>query len=343
MRRLRALLGRRKPIYRVTRRRFLLAAAPIFAAPFAAEAEQHPRKQARIGYLTGRALEFERPWLAAFRQGLRELGYVEGQNVVIEERHAAGRSEKLPGLAAELIRLNVDVLVATESLSALEAKKATTTIPIVTLTQDPVALGLVTSIARPGGNVTGLSDYHADMAPKRLELLREILPSASRCAAVFLDPAIRPSRQQLKDLHAAASAMRLTLLPFEIRGADDAARAFAAMAKPRVDGLVLLPGGTISSNQKRIADLAIETRTPAIYTVAVWAEIGGLIAYGTDFKAYFRRAAAVVDKILRGAKPADLPIEQASTFELVVNLRTARALGIAIPPSILVRADRVIR
>jgi putative ABC transport system substrate-binding protein len=329
-------------MYRVRRRRFLTAAVALLVAPIAAMAEQNPRTPARIGYLTGRALDFERPWLAAFRQGLRELGYIEGQNIVIEERHAAGRSEKLPELAAELVRLKVDVLVASESLSAVEAKKATPTIPIVSLTQDPVALGLVNSIARPGGNVTGLSDYHAGMAHKRLELLREIVPSASRIA-VFLDPAIRPNRLQLQDLQAAAPAMRLTLLPFEIRGADDVARAFTAMARPRVDGLILLPGAAISSNQRRIAELAIETRTPAIYTVAVWAEIGGLIAYGTDFNAYFRRAATVVDKILRGAKPADLPIEQAATFQLVVNLRTAGALGITIPPSILVRADRLIR
>jgi putative ABC transport system substrate-binding protein len=329
-------------MYRVGRRQFLIAAAALFAAPTFAKAAQNSGKLARIGYLTGRALDFERPWLAAFRQGLRDLGYIEGQNIVIEERHAAGRSERLPELAAELVRLKLDVLVATESLSAVAAKKATTTIPIVSLTQDPVALGLVASIARPGGNVTGLSDYHAGMAHKRLELLREIVPSASRFA-VFLDSAIRPNQLQLRDLQAAAPAMRLTLRPFEIRGADDVARAFAAMAKPRVDGLVLLPGGTISSNQKRIAELAIEARTPAIYTVAVWAELGGLIAYGTDFGAYFRRAATVVDRILKGAKPADLPIEQPTTFQLVVNMKTARALGITIPPSILVRADRVIR
>lgn len=326
----------------VGRRQFLVAAAAVFATPIGAKAQQHAGKVARIGYLTGRSLDFERRWLAAFRQGLRDLGYIEGQHIVIEERHAAGRPERLPALAAELVHLKVDVLVATESLSAVEAKKATTTIPIVSLTQDPVALGLVASVARPGGNVTGLSDYHADMGNKRLELLKEIVPSASRFA-VFLDPAIRPNQLQLKDLQAAASAIGLTLLPFEIREANDVDRAFAAMAKHRVEGLVLLPGGAISSDQKRIAELAIEARTPAIYTVALWAELGGLIAYGTDFIAYYRRAATLVDRILKGAKPADLPIEQATTFHLVVNLRTAKALGITLPPSILVRVDRVIR
>jgi putative ABC transport system substrate-binding protein len=325
----------------VRRRQFRITAAALIAAPIAAKAERASGKAARIGYLTGRALDFERLWLAAFREGLRDLGYVGGQSIVIEERHAAGRPEKLPELAAELVRLKVDVLVATESLSAIEAKKATSAIPIVSLTQDPVALGLVNSIARPGGNITGLSDYHAGMAHKRLELLREIIPSASRFA-VFLDPAIRPNLLQLQDLQAAAPAMRLTLLPFEIKGADDVARAFATMAKRRVDGLVLLRGAAMSRIQPRIAELAIAARTPAIYTVALWAEIGGLIAYGTDFNAYFRRAATVVDRILKGAKPADLPIEQPTKFELVINLKTAKALGLTIPPALLQRADHVI-
>jgi putative tryptophan/tyrosine transport system substrate-binding protein len=310
------------------------------AAPFAVEAEQ-ARKVARIGYLTARSLDFEKLWLAAFRQGLLDLGYIEGENIVIEERHAAGRLEKLPALAAELVRLKVDVLVATESLSAVEAKKATTTIPIVSLTQDPVALGLVSTLARPGGNVTGLSDYHAGMANKRLELLKEIVPSASRFA-VFLNPAITPNQLQLEDLQAVAPAMRLALLPFEIRGADDVNIAFEAIGKHRVDGLVLLPGGAITSNQKRIAELAIKARIPAIYTVRLWAELGGLIAYGTDFIIYFRRAAVFVDKILKGAQPADLPVEQPTKFELVINLKTAKALGLTIPPSLLLRADQII-
>jgi putative ABC transport system substrate-binding protein len=325
----------------VTRRHVLTAIAALITAPAAAKAAQSQGTQARIGYLTARALDFERLWLAAFWQGLRDLGYVEGQNLLIEERHAAGRTAKLPELAAELVRLKVDVLVATDSFSSIEAKKATTTIPIVSLTQDPVALGLVASIARPGGNVTGLSDYHAGMAQKRLDLLREIVPSAARFA-VFFDPALSPNQLQLKDLHAVASTMRVKLVPFEIRRAEDVPRAFTAMTKRAVDGLVLLPGGAISSNQKQIAALAIETRTPSIYTVAVWAELGGLIAYGTDFNAYFRRAATYVDRILKGAKPADLPIEQATTFQLIVNLRTAKLLGVSIPPTILVRADRVI-
>jgi putative ABC transport system substrate-binding protein len=329
-------------MHRLGRRQFLVAAVALFVAPVCVEAQQQAGKMARIGYLTGRSLDSEKPWLAAFRQELRDLGYIEGEHIVIEQRHAAGRPEKLPALAAELVSLRVDVLVAGESLSAVEAKKTTTTIPIVSLTQDPVALGLVASLARPGGNVTGLSDYHAGMASKRLELLKEIVPSASRFA-VFLNQAIPPNQVQLRDLQVAASAMRMALLPFEINGADDVDRAFAAMAKDRVDGLVLLPGATISSNQKQIAALALKAGVPAIYTVALWAELGGLIAYGTDFTTYFRRAATFVDKILKGGKPADLPIEQPTKFELVINLRTAKSLGITIPPSILLRADRVIR
>jgi putative ABC transport system substrate-binding protein len=323
------------------RRQFLFTALGVFGSvPLAAKA-QPIRKVARIGYLTARSLEFEKRWLAAFREGLRDLGYVEGDNLLIVERHAAGQSAKLPALAADLVRLKVDVIVASESMSAVEAKKSTSTIPIVSLSQDPVALGLVESLARPGGNVTGMSDYHAGMANKRLELLKEVIPSATRFA-VFLNPEIRPNLLQLEDLQAAALAMRLTLLPFEIRAAEDIDRAFAAMAKNGVQALVLLPGGAITSFQKRIAELALNARIPAIYTVSTWAELGGLMAYGTNFMTYYRRAATHVDKILRGAKPADLPIEQPTKFDLVVNLKTAKAIGITMPPSILARADRVI-
>lgn len=318
-----------------------LLAFPIFATSQPAEVQRAAAKPARIGYLSGRALDFEEKWLSAFRQGMRDLGYIEGSNFLIEERHAAGRVDQLPALARELVRLKVDVLVAAESFSAVEAKKATPTIPIVSLTQDPVALGLAASVARPGGNVTGMSDYHAGMANKRLELLKEVVPAASRFA-IFQNPAIVPNQLQLKDLQAAARSMNLTLVVYDIKDAADVDRAFLAMSHNRVHGLVLLPGGAISSNQRRIADLAIQERIPAIYTVSLWAELGGLMAYGTDFDAYFRRAATFVDRILKGAKPAELPIEQPTNFQLVVNLRTAKALGISIPASILVRADRVI-
>jgi putative ABC transport system substrate-binding protein len=320
---------------------FALFVFPAIAASPSAEVQRSAAKPARIGYLSGRALDFEEKWLAAFRRGMRDLGYIEGGNFVIEERHAAGRTDRLPALARELARLKVDVLVAAESFSAIEAKNATNTIPIVSLTQDPVALGLVENMARPGGNVTGMSDYHAGMANKRLELLKEVVPAASRFA-VFQNPGIVPNQIQLKDLQAAARSMKSTLVVYDIKDSADVDQAFMTMRQDRVHGLVLLPGGAISSNQKRIADLAIRDRLPSIYTVSIWAELGGLMAYGTDFDAYFRRAATFVDRILKGAKPADLPIEQPTNFQLVVNLRTAKALGISIPASILVRADRVI-
>ena len=325
-----------------SRRLFLLTAVALSPALFTSYARPQTRRIASIGYLTTRALEFEKRWLGAFREGMRELGYSEGRNLLIVERHAAGQPAKVPALAAELVQLKVDVIVASESISSVEAKKATSTIPIVSLSQDPVALGLVASLARPGGNVTGMSDYHAGMASKRLELLKEVAPAALRFA-VFINPAIRPNLLQLEDLQAVARAMGVTVLPFDIQTADDIDRAFAAMPGMGAQALVLLPGGAISSHQKRIAELAMKARLPAIFTVSTWAEVGGLMAYGTDFTTYYRRAATHVDKILRGAKPGDLPIEQPTKFDLVVNLKTAKAIGITIPQSVLARADRVIK
>jgi len=325
-----------------SRRLFLLTAVALSPALFTSHARPQTRRIASIGYLTTRALEFEKRWLGAFREGMRELGYSEGRNLLIVERHAAGQPAKVPALAAELVQLKVDVIVASESISSVEAKKATSTIPIVSLSQDPVALGLVESLARPGGNVTGMSDYHAGMASKRLELLKEVAPAALRFA-VFINPAIRPNLLQLEDLQAVARAMGVTVLPFDIQTADDIDRAFAAMPGMGAQALVLLPGGAISSHQKRIAELAMKARLPAIFTVSTWAEVGGLMAYGTDFTTYYRRAATHVDKILRGAKPGDLPIEQPTKFDLVVNLKTAKAIGITIPQSVLARADRVIK
>ena len=325
-----------------SRRLFLLTAVALSPALFTSPARPQTRRIASIGYLTTRALEFEKRWLGAFREGMRELGYSEGRNLLIVERHAAGQPAKVPALAAELVQLKVDVIVASESISSVEAKKATSTIPIVSLSQDPVALGLVESLARPGGNVTGMSDYHAGMASKRLELLKEVAPAALRFA-VFINPAIRPNLLQLEDLQAVARAMGVTVLPFDIQTADDIDRAFAAMPGMGAQALVLLPGGAISSHQKRIAELAMKARLPAIFTVSTWAEVGGLMAYGTDFTTYYRRAATHVDKILRGAKPGDLPIEQPTKFDLVVNLKTAKAIGITIPQSVLARADRVIK
>ena len=328
------------------RRRWLLTRLPAAllagGVPLTAVAQPSgTMTAARIGYLTARALAIERRWSAAFREALRDLGYIEGRTITIDERHADGRLEMLPALAAELVRLRVDVLVATESFAAVEAKKTTTSIPIVCLTQDPVGLGLVASLARPGGNVTGVTDYHASMGAKRLQLLKELVPAASRVAVLF-NSAIRPNVLQLNDLQTAARTLRLTLVPVEVKGGSDLDPAFASVRSAKSEGLVLLPGEAITSNQHRIAEFALQARIPAIYTVALWSEFGGLMSYGTDFFAYYRRAAVVVDKILKGARPADLPIEQPTKFELTINLKTAKAIGLSVPPSVLLRADRVI-
>jgi ABC-type uncharacterized transport system substrate-binding protein len=311
-------------------------------APLAADA-QEAAKVWRIGYLSLQRAEGDKSWVAAFRQGLRELGYVEGQNVVIEQRHAAGRSERLPELASELVRLEVDVLVVYGLWALIGAGwKAPSTLPIVfTVSADPVGEGLVTSLARPGGNVTGLSDSHAELVPKRLELLKEVVPSAVRVGVLF-NPA--RSARQFETAQAAASALRLTVLPVEVKGRepDDVDRAFAAMGQQRPGGLLVIGDPTVSVHRGRIAELAVKARLPTISTVREWAEAGLLMAYGTNFHELWRRTATYVAKILKGAKPADLPVEQPTKFELVINLKTAKALGLTIPPSVLGRADHVI-
>jgi putative ABC transport system substrate-binding protein len=324
-----------------TRRRLLVALGlAVLPAPPPVRA-QPPRRAARIGYLTSRPIEFEQGWLDVFRQGLRVLGYVEGDTIVVEARHAAGRMEQLPGLASELVRLPVDVLVAASSTSAHAARKATGTIPIVIVSADPVGHGLVASLARPGGNVTGLSDFHPGMVTKRLELLKEIGPAVSR-VAVLMNPANVSHPREVKDLQAAAPALGVTLLVLEVRKPDDIDGVFAAIARQRAGALLLLGDPVISTLQRRIAEFAARSRLPAIYTIREWTEAGGLLSYGTSFADLYRRAATFVDRILKGARPADLPIEQPTTFELVINRRTAAALGLAVPPALLLRADRVI-
>jgi len=320
------------------RRKLIIA---LGAAPSPLARAQQPKLVYRVGYLTERAPEIEKRWLAAFVEGMAELGYIEGRNVVIEQRHANLRVDKLPELVAELVRMKVDVLVATGG-TAVAAKKVTQTIPIVSLSQDPVAFGLAKSLARPGGNVTGVSDYHSAMGTKRLEMLKEIKPSASRIA-VFFNSDLPPNVNQLKDLRVAAKTLRLVLDPIDVKRREDIVSALARFGNERIDALLLLPGPSVSSHMPQIAKAALDQRIPAIYTVALWAELGGLISYGTDFYAYYKRAATYVDKILKGAKPSELPIEEPTRFELVVNAATAKALGLEIPQTILVRADRVIK
>ena len=317
-------------------------ALAILSVRFFSEAQQ-PKKVPRIGYLSYGSVESEKSWLAAFQQGLQELGYLEGQNIVIEQRHAAGRSERLPELLAELVRLKVDVLVVAGDPAIHAAKKATSTIPIVMVTSpDPVGTGLVASLAHPGGNVTGLSDFHAGVVTKRLELLKDVVPSASR-VAVLLNPVNPTHPLQLKDLQAVAPPLRVTLLSLEVKGPDDIDRAFATIGRERPGALLVLGDRLFATHQRRIVELAVKSRLPAIYTQRGWVDAGGLMSYGTNFDDQYRRAATYVDKILKGTKPADLPVEQPTKFELVINLKTAKNLGLTIPPEVLMRADKVIK
>jgi ABC-type uncharacterized transport system substrate-binding protein len=328
-----------------SRRTFLVTFAGILAAPLAAE-DQQAAKVARIGYLAyNRAAA---PDLQeAFRQGLRDLGYVEGRNVVVEYRDAEGKSERLPALAAELVALKVDViLAATGTPQALAAQQATRTIPIVfTSVADPVTSGLVTSLARPGGNVTGLSLLAPELVGKRLELLTQAVPGVSRVAVLWQPGGLgeRTEKDMLKRAEVAARALGVRLQFVEARGPTDFDRAFSDMTRARAGVLTVLPGSMFFNERKRLMDLAAKNRLPAVYPWKEGVDAGGLMAYGVNQADLYRRAATYVDKILKGAKPADLPVEQPTKFELVVNLKTAKALGLTIPQSLLTRADQVIQ
>ena len=314
----------------------------LLAAPLAAWA-QPAVKAPRIGYLALNPAA--NPHLhEAFRQGLRDLGYVEGRNVVIESRDAEGKLERLPVLAAELVAHKVDVLVAQPTVSALAAKQATGTIPIVFPVAEPVTSGLVTSLARPGGNITGLSVLAPEMAGKGLEFLKQAVPAVSR-VAVLWDPGAFPegtTRDMRKRVEVAARALGVKLQFVEARGPDDFDRAFSEMTRARAGALTVLGGSMFVSERGRLVDLAAKNRLPVVYTARESVDAGGLMAYGPSVPDLFRRSATYVDKILKGAKPGDLPIEQPTKFELIINLKTARALGLTIPPSLLQRADQVI-
>ena len=313
--------------------------------PLAAEAQQ-AAKVARIGFLTGTSLSVSPNLPAAFRQGLRDLGYVEGRNLVIEYRDAEGKFERFPALAAELVALKVDVLVAANSLAALAAKQATRTLPIVfAFAVDPVTDGLVTSLARPGGNVTGLSTLLAELVGKRLELLKQAVPGVSRVAVLWQPGAQgeRTEKDLQKEAEVAARALGVRVQFVEARGPDDFDRAFSEMTRARAGALTVLGGAMFIIAQRRLVDLAAKNRLPAVYGLREYVDAGGLMSYGPNNVDLFRRAATYVDKILKGAKPADLPVEQPTKFELVINLKTAKALGLTIPPSLLTRADEVIQ
>ena len=327
------------------RRTFLgVMASGLLAAPLAAEAQRAGRVY-RIGYLsTGSASSTYVHPLEAFRQGLRGLGWVEGQNIVIEYRYAEGRVDQLPGLADELVRLKVDVIVASPTPSALAARNATRTIPIVGMSlTEPVELGLVASLAHPGGNVTG-STYSTgtDIFGKQLELLKEVVPKIRRVAALTNPTGTPAYPLTLSTVKAAARSLGLQLQLHEARAPGDFDGAFAAIAKERVVALLVFGDPMFFLHRARLADLALRNRLASMSTQWQWVEAGGLIAYGPSIPDLWRRAATYVDKILKGARPAELPIEQPTKFELVINLKTAKALRLTIPQSVLLRADQVI-
>ncbi len=328
---------------RVQRRQFLIAAGWLLAPPLAAEARQ-TAKIARIGWLGDRPAAG--PRLEAFFQGLRDLDYVEGRNLVIEYRYAEGKPERYPALAAELVALKVDVIVSANTLGTLAAKQATKTIPIVFIgAADPVQSGLVASLARPGGNATGLSALSPELVGKCLELLTQAVSGVSR-VAVLWEPGAqgeRTDKDMLKGADVAARALGMRLQFVEARGPAEFDRAFSDMTRARADALTVLGSAMFNNERRRLVDLAAKHRLPAVYSGRVSVDAGGLMSYGPNIADLWRRAATYVDKILKGAKPADLPVEQPTKFELIINLKTAKGLGITIPQSLLGRADEVIQ
>jgi putative ABC transport system substrate-binding protein len=327
---------------KITRRAFC---SMLLALPFPARAQQ-PKKVPRIGYLSSQEPARESARAEAIRLALRERGYVEGQNIAFEYRYAEGKLDRQPELAAELVRLKVDIIVVPGTGQARAAKNATKTIPIVMtgLGADPVEEGLIESLAHPGGNVTGVTNLGRELGGKRLELLKEVVPKLARVAVLY-DPANPVTVLETKEvLRVAARALEVTVRSWEVRAADDFERVFAALRKERPDGLYVAGGGPLLNvNRKRIADFALKSRLPSMYQSKEAVDAGGLMSYGVNLADSYRRVAYYVDRILKGAKPADLPIEQPTKFELVINLKTAKQIGLTIPQRVLGRADKVIK
>jgi putative ABC transport system substrate-binding protein len=315
--------------------------AVLLALSFPAEAQQ-PKKAPRLGFLTASTASSQASRLDAFRQGLRELGYVEGKNIFIEYRYSEGL-DRLPALAAELARLKVDVIVTGGTGASRAAKEATLAIPIVMAQEgDPVGSGSVASLARPGGNVTGLSALAPEISGKQLELLKEIVPQLHRVAVIgsSTDPS---TPQVLKETELAARALRVQLQYLDVLGPKDLETVFRVARKERADTVLVLTSPVINSLRTQFVELAVKSRLPAIYPFPEYVEAGGLMSYGASRTDSFRRAATYVDKILKGAKPADLPVEQPKKFEFIINLKAAKQIGLTIPPNVLVRADKVIK
>jgi len=312
----------------------------LLAAPLAAEGQP---KVTKIGLLDYAAPDQARiMWWNALRDRLRELGYMEGQNLVYESRWAEGQVARLADLAGELVKAKVDIIATAGTEAALAAKRATSSVPIVMATGvDPVEVGLVGALARPGGNVTGVTSMQNEVAAKRVELFRQLLPRASRIAILF-DAGNHASELLVRHTEAGATSLRVTLQKVSVRSLKEADAAFSVMKQDHVVAVILVASPTFLGERRRLADLAIAHRLPMMVGSREYAEAGGLVSYGTDYPELFRRAAAYIDKILKGTKPADLPVEQPTKFELVINLKTAKALGLTIPPSLLARADQVI-
>jgi len=322
----------------------LLIAVALVAFAVIAEAQQ-AKKVHRIGYLSNTDSATESARSEGIRLALRDLGYIEGQNIAIEYRYSEGKRERAPELAAGLVRLKVDIIViAGGNTIILAAKNATKTIPIVMTGggTDPVEAGYVESLARPGGNLTGLTTLVGELGGKRLELLKEAVPKLARVVVLY-DPASPNNVLELKEVQTAAGALKLTIQPWEVRDADSFDRIFAAIGKQRPDGLYVISSPLMNANRERIANFAIKSRLPSVFSDKATVDAGGLMFYGADLSHIYRRVATYVDKILKGAKPADLPVEQPKKFEFVINLKTAKQIGLTIPPNVLARADRVIK
>jgi putative tryptophan/tyrosine transport system substrate-binding protein len=320
----------------------ILFVVALLAVAVIAEAQQ-PRKTSRIGLLSGSGPATNPAVLEAFRQGLRELGYVEGGNILLEYRWADGKLDRLPGLAVELVGLRADVIVTVGTQATLAARQASNTIPIVAAgAGDLVGSGLVESLARPGGNVTGSTNIDPDLSAKRLELLKETFPKLSRVAIPY-HGGPGGDEDELQESQAAAKKLKVQVQSYRVQNPTEFERAYAAITKERTDALIIFHGNFTSFHRRQLIELAGKNRLPTMCGQPSWSEDGGLISYGHDRRHQYRRAAYFVDKILKGTKPADLPVEQPMKFELVINLKTAKQIGLTIPPNVLVRADKVIK
>jgi putative tryptophan/tyrosine transport system substrate-binding protein len=320
----------------------LALGAWLYALSLLVQAQQ-PTKIPRIGFLSGASPSTNVPRHEAFRQGLRELGYVEEKNIVIEYRYADGKLDRLPTLAAELVRLNVDIIVSAGPGPTRATKAATSTIPIVMAQDsDPVADGFVASLARPGGNITGLSTFAPELGGKRLEILREVVPKLAS-VGVLGNSTFRSNAPAMREMELAAKVFKVQLQYLDVLGPEDIGTAFRAASKGRADAVLTLTSTILSTHRAQIIELAVKNRLPAMYHNSQFVEAGGLMAYSADLTNLFHRSATYVDKILKGRKPADLPVEQPTKFEFVINLKAAKQIGLTIPPNVLARADKVIR